>query len=63
LLTDCALSTIRKEKEVEKEKNYTVRICEDYVLHDPDKVKGILDRVSKIISNSYIRETQNKTHS
>ena len=37
-----------------KDKNYTVRICEDYVIRDSDKVKGILDRVSKIISNSYI---------
>jgi competence transcription factor ComK len=39
-----------------KAKNYTVRICEDYVVRDPDKVKEILDRVSKIISNSYIGE-------
>lgn len=38
-----------------KEKNYTVRICEDYVVRDPNKTKEILDRVSKIISNSYIR--------
>jgi hypothetical protein len=40
---------------MEKEKNYTVRICEDYVVRDPNKTKEILDRVSKIISNSYIR--------
>jgi competence transcription factor ComK len=39
---------------MEKEKKYTVRICEDYVVRDPDKVKEILDRVSKIISKSYI---------
>ena len=39
-----------------KEKNYTVRICEDYVVRDPDKVKEILDRVSKIISKSYTKE-------
>ena len=45
---------------MEKEKNYTVRICESHVLHDPDKVKGILDRVSKIISNSYIEEQRGK---
>jgi hypothetical protein len=38
-----------------KPKNYTVRICEDYVVRDPNKTKEILDRVSKIISNSYIR--------
>lgn len=41
---------------MEKEKKYTVRICEDYVVRDPDKVKEILDRVSKIISKSYIRK-------
>ena len=40
---------------MKKETNYTVRICEDYVVRDSDKVKAILDRVSKIISNSYIR--------
>jgi hypothetical protein len=39
-----------------KKKNFTVRICEDYVVNDPDKVKEILDRVSKIISNSYIKQ-------
>jgi competence transcription factor ComK len=39
-----------------KKTNYTVKICEDYVVRDPDKVKEILERVSKIISNSYIRE-------
>ena len=38
------------------EKNYTVRICEDHVVRDPDKVKEILDRVSKIISKSYIEK-------
>ena len=45
---------------MDKEKNYTVRICEDYVVRDSDKVKGILDRVSKIISNSYIEEQRGK---
>jgi hypothetical protein len=39
-----------------KEKKYTVRICEDYVVRDSDKVQEILDRVSKIISNSYIKK-------
>lgn len=39
-----------------EKKNYTVRICEDYVVRDPDKVKEILDRVSKIISKSYIEK-------
>ncbi len=44
---------------MEKKKNYTVRICEDHVIRDPDKVKRILDRVSKIISKSYIGERKN----
>lgn len=39
---------------MDKEKNYTVKICEDYVVRDADKVKQILDRVTRIISNSYI---------
>jgi hypothetical protein len=34
---------------------YTVRVCTDYVVKDPNKTKEILERVSKIISNSYIR--------
>ena len=41
---------------MKKEKNYTVRICEDYVVRDTEKVKQILDRVSRIISNSYIEQ-------
>jgi hypothetical protein len=45
-----------KVSAMEKEKKYTVRICEDYVVRDPDKVKEILDRVSKIVSKSYIRK-------
>ena len=44
---------------MDKQKNYTVRICEDYVIRDPEKVKQILDRVSKIISNSYIGDKRN----
>lgn len=40
------------------ESKYTVKICTDYVIKDPNKVKEILDRVSKIISNSYIRMQQ-----
>lgn len=40
------------------ENKYTVRICTDYVIKDPNKVKEILDRVSTIISNSYIRVQQ-----
>ena len=41
-------------------KNYTVRICTDYVVMDPDKTKEILERVSRIISNSYIRVQQER---
>lgn len=36
-------------------KKYTVKICTDYVIKDPNKTKEILDRVSTIISNSYKR--------
>ena len=43
-----------------KGKNYTVRICEDHVTRDADKAKAILDRVSKIISNSYIEKRGTK---
>jgi competence transcription factor ComK len=46
----------------EEEKKFTVRICEDYVHRDPSRVKEILDRVSKIISNSYITEVKEGTH-
>ena len=35
------------------EKKYTVRICEDYIVRDPDKVKAILDRVAQSITNTY----------
>jgi hypothetical protein len=41
-----------------KESKLTVRICEDCVHREPGKVKEILDRVSNIISNSYIRVEQ-----
>jgi hypothetical protein len=44
-----------------KERKFTVRICEDHVYRDPVRVKEILDRVSKIISNSYIREVEQRT--
>lgn len=43
---------------MEKEKNFTVRICTDYITKDPEKIKEILDKVSKIISNSYKRIQQ-----
>jgi hypothetical protein len=45
---------------MKKEKNYTVRICEDHVVRDPEKVKEILDRVSKIISKSYTKRGATK---
>ena len=34
---------------------YTVKICDDYVITDPTKTKEILEKVSKILSNSYNR--------
>lgn len=34
----------------------TVKISEDYIVRDPDEIQKILNRVSKIISNSYIRQ-------
>lgn len=37
---------------------YTVKVCTDYVITDPDKTKEILERVSRIISNSYRRMQQ-----
>jgi hypothetical protein len=37
---------------------YTVRVCTDYVVKDPNKTKEILERVSYIISNSYRRIQQ-----
>lgn len=40
-------------------KKYTVKVCTDYVVTDPEKVKEILERVSKIVSNSY-RKAQQK---
>lgn len=35
------------------EKNYAVRICEDHIIRDPDKVKAILDRIAQGITNTY----------
>ena len=40
---------------MKNEIKYTVKICNDYVITDPNKTKEILERVSKIISNSYRR--------
>ena len=41
---------------MQKQKNYTVRICTDYVQSEQVKVDAIIDRVSQIVSNSYIRK-------
>ena len=45
---------------MQKRKNFTVKICEEYLSRDPNKVNAILDRVSKIISNSYISKEKAK---
>ena len=34
---------------------YTVTICTDYVTREPAEVQKILDRVSEIVSKSYVR--------
>ena len=41
---------------------YTVKICDDYVITDPNKTKEILEKVSKIISNSYKRTSKPRHH-
>lgn len=38
-----------------------VRICTDYVVRDPKEVRKILDRVSDIISKSYIRQVNERS--
>ena len=43
---------------MKKKSKYTVKICTDYVVQDPEKTKQILERVSNIISNSYKRIQQ-----
>ena len=40
---------------------YTVKICDEYVITDRDKVNEILNKVSKIVSNSY-RKTSKPHH-
>lgn len=45
---------------MQAEKNYTVRICEDYVIQDPEKVKEILERVSKKITNTYMNKKEKR---
>lgn len=35
----------------------TVIIRDDYVVRDKEEIQKILDRVSKIISGSYVRKT------
>ena len=47
---------------MQKRKKFTVKICEDHLYRDPNKVNAILDRVSKIIGNSYIsKDAKSKT--
>lgn len=41
---------------------YTVKICDDYVITDPTKTKEILEKVSKIISNSHRRISKPRHH-
>ena len=43
---------------MENKIKYTVSIRDDHVAKDPEKTKQILERVSKIISNSYRRMQQ-----
>ena len=38
------------------ERNVKVTIHNDYVIQDKEEVQKILDRVSKIISGSYVRQ-------
>ena len=38
-----------------KEIKYTVKICDDYVVTDPNKTKEILEKVSKVIHNAHKR--------
>lgn len=40
---------------------YTVKICDEYVITDPNKIKEIINKVSKIVSNSY-RKTSKPHH-
>lgn len=37
---------------------YTVKICDDYVITDPTKIKEVLEKVSKIISRSHKRTSK-----
>lgn len=37
--------------------NVTVIIRDDYIIHDNEEIQKILDRVSKIISGSYVRRS------
>lgn len=40
---------------MDNETKYTVKICDDYVITDPNKTKEILEKVSKVISNAHKR--------
>jgi hypothetical protein len=41
---------------------YTVKICDDHVITDPNKTKEILEKISKIISKSYKRTSKPRRH-
>ena len=53
----------KSKGECDMENKCIVKICEDHVIRDPEEVKKIIDRVSKIISNSYIRQMNEKSGS
>ena len=47
---------------MQKRKKFTVKISEERLCKDPDIVNAILERVSRIIGNSYIsKDTKAKT--
>ena len=37
-------------------RNVKVIVCDDYVIRDKQEVQKVLDRLSKIISGSYVRQ-------
>lgn len=45
---------------MKKGKNYTVTICEDHILHNQEKVRAVLDRVSTIITHTYVKQKGSK---
>lgn len=47
---------------MKNEIKYTVKICDDYVITDRDKIEEILKKVSKIVSNSYKKRQKPHHH-